>query len=86
VISLNYNKVHISSDELDIAADELLNVGKQKPEPTGNSQVLKQYVECMQKMQELMEAYCELLNCDSQRIKSAARNMLLAEESLLNGY
>lgn len=86
MISLNYNKVQISSDELDMAAGELLNVEKQKPETTGNSEVLRQYVECMQKMQELMETYCELLNCDSQRIKSAARNMLLAEESLLNGY
>lgn len=83
MIRLQYITFDGNANSLGAAAERLSGVEAQKPEASGNSAPLKGYIQCLQEMQSVMEAYCTLLKADSERIRSAGKAMQEAEQKLL---
>lgn len=83
MIELNQISFQTANTRLVTAANELSSVEAQRPEATGNSEPLNQYIESFQLMQEVLKEYCSLLKTDSERIRSAGNAMMLAEQNLL---
>ncbi|WP_180272680.1 hypothetical protein [Konateibacter massiliensis] len=50
MIELNTVSFQTATNQLMMAASKLSGVKKQKPEDTGNSEPLKQYIECFHEM------------------------------------
>jgi hypothetical protein len=83
MIELKTTDFQTATGRLITAADELSGVNDEKPEATGNSEPLNQYIESFYAIQEVMQEYCNLLKTDSERIRSAGNAMKLAEQNLL---
>jgi len=83
MIGLQYITFDGNANKLGAAADRLSGVEVKKPEAGGNSEPLKGYIQCLQEMQSVLEAYCTLLKADSKRIHSAGKAMQEAEQKLL---
>lgn len=82
MIELNTVSFQTATNQLVTAASELSGVRDQKPDATGSSVPLKQYIDCFYEMQELMKEYSNLLKTDSERIRSAGNALKLAEQNL----
>ena len=50
---------------------------------TGNSEVLKNYKECFEKLQNTMNAYAALLQRDSDKIMSAGEALIKEDRDVL---
>ena len=82
MIFLNPVVFRKDSSKLDTAAEGLKAMEAVKPDISANSEPLKNYIECLEEIQELMELYGALLKTDSLRIQSSVDEMIKSEKHL----
>ena len=83
MIKLNEEQLRSGTQAMKGCGDALAAVKCENVNITGNSEVLRNYKECFEKLQNTMNAYAALLQRDSDKIMSAGEALIKEDRDVL---
>ncbi len=83
MIRLNEEQLRSGTSAMKSCGEALAAIDCGELDMTGNSETLKSYIECFERLQDVMNAYSVLLQRDSDKILSAGEALIEEDKSVL---